>query len=411
VTDVRPELRRDPPTDLSGLGDHPALGARIRNEIRAGGPMPFARFMELALYDPEGGYYRSPDARPGRAGDFLTAPELHPIFGEMLARAVVDAWAGLGRPDPFVVREHGAGEGALAESMLGALQSTSAWPSIRYSPVEVDERRLARLRERLERAGLDDRLIDPSERPYDGIAFANEVLDALPVHRVRWRGDRLWELAVDVDPGDALVEVEVEPTTPSIAARLDAEGVRLVEGQTAEVCLALDDWIADAAAPLRGGLLVLIDYGAPAAQLYDPVRRRDGTLRAYVRHQVSADPYRFVGRQDLTAHVDVTAIESAAGAAGLATVGVTTQAEALVGLGIEDRLRVIQADPSTTLEDYTLLRSALVRLLDPAAMGRFRVMVFGREWPSEASLRLLSFRLPAHGAAARPGGTEAMQTD
>jgi SAM-dependent MidA family methyltransferase len=411
VADLRPELRRDPPTDLSDLGDHPGLGARIRDEIRAAGPMPFARFMGLALYDPEGGYYRSPDARPGRSGDFLTAPELHPIFGQMLARAVVDAWAGLGRPDPLVVREHGAGEGALAESMLGALQATPAWTSIRYSPVEVDERRLARLRERLERAGLDDRLIAPPEPPFDGIVFANEVLDALPVHRVRWRGDGLRELAVDVDPDGTLVEVEIEPVTPSIAARLDTEGIPLVDGQTAEVCLAYDDWIAEATAPLRGGLLVLIDYGAPAAELYDPVRRRDGTLRAYVRHQVSADPYRFVGRQDLTAHVDVTAIESAAHAAGLATVGITTQAEALIGLGIEARLREIQTDPATTFEDYTLLRSALLRLLDPAAMGRFRVMVFGREWPSEASLRLLSYRLPTRGGAARPGGVETIQAD
>ena len=128
--------------------------------------------------------------------------------------------------------------------------------------------------------------------------------------------------------------------------------------------------------------------------MYDPIRRRDGTLRAYVRHQVSDDPYRLVGRQDLTAHVDVTAVQRAAEAAGLTTLGITTQAEALMGLGVEDRLREIQADPATTFEDYTLLRSALMRLLDPAAMGRFRVMVFGRAWPPDAPLKLLAYRLP-----------------
>ena len=131
-------------------------------------------------------------------------------------------------------------------------------------------------------------------------------------------------------------------------------------------------------------MLLLIDYGAPAAELYDPVRRRDGTLRAYVRHQVHDDPYRHVGRQDLTAHVDVTAVERAAHAAGLTTIGITTQAEALMGLGIEARLQAIQADPATTFEDYALVRSALMRLLDPAAMGRFRVMAFGRGWPADA---------------------------
>jgi len=223
------------------------------------------------------------------------------------------------------------------------------------------------------------------------------VLDALPVHRVGRRGDRVVELAVRLDGDEDFVEVETEPTTPALAERLAAEGVELADGQTAEVCLALDDWIAAAAAPLRQGVLLLIDYGAPALELYDPVRRLDGTLRAYVRHQVHADPYRHVGRQDLTAHVDVTAVERAAAAAGLSTIGVTTQAEALMGLGIEARLQSIQADPATTFEEYTLVRSALMRLLDPAAMGRFRVMAFGRDWPpsgSEPPLGLFAFRLP-----------------
>ena len=157
-------------------------------------------------------------------------------------------------------------------------------------------------------------------------------------------------------------------------------------------------WIAGVASDLARGVLLLIDYGAPAAELYDPVRRRDGTLRAYVRHQVHDDPYRHVGRQDLTAHVDVTAVERAAHAAGLTTIGITTQAEALMGLGIEARLQAIQADPATTFEEYTLVRSALMRLLDPAAMGRFRVMAFGRDWPvaaAEPPLGLFAFRIPS----------------
>jgi len=393
IPGARPEIRRDPPTDLSDVQEHAGLAARIRDEIRTGGPMPFARFMELALYDPDGGYYRSAEARPGRGGDFLTAPELHPIFGEMLARAVEEAWHTLGEPDPFVVREHGAGEGALAIPLLGALPS-----QIRYAPVEIDERRLVALRERLEGAGLADRLLDPDDGvAVDGVVIANEVLDALPVHRLRRRGDRLREVAVDVNPDGAFVETEIEPTTPALAERLAAGSIELVDGQTAEIALGIDDWVASAAQGLRRGLLIVIDYGAPAADLYDPIRRKDGTLRAYVRHQVSADPYRFVGRQDLTAHVDVTAVERAAEAAGLTTLGITTQAEALMGLGIEDRLREIQADPATTMQQYTLLRSSLMRLLDPAAMGRFRVLVFGRDWPVGTTLAVLGYRI------ARPG--------
>jgi len=394
VTGFRPELRREPPADLSDLADDPGLAERIRAEIRATEPMPFARFMELALYDPDGGYYRSPEARPGRGGDFITAPELHPIFGELLARAVDDAWVTLGRPEPFSVVEHGAGAGALAVPMLAALP-----PVIGYHPVEVDERRVAELRQRLADAGLGERLVASLPSPFDGVILANEVLDALPVHRVRQRGDDLRELAVDVGADDRFVEVEIDPTTSALAERLAVEGIQLRDGQTAEIALALDGWVRESAAPLRRGLLILIDYGAPAVELYDPVRRRDGTLQAYVRHRLGDDPYRFVGRQDLTAHVDVTAVQHAAEAAGLTTLGLTTQAEALMALGIEERLREVQADPSTTMEAYTLLRASLLRLLDPAAMGRFRVMVFGRAWPGGETPRSLRYRL------ARPGST------
>jgi SAM-dependent MidA family methyltransferase len=389
VTDLRPELRRDPPTDLSDITEHPGLAARIRAEIHDGGPMPFDRFMELALYDPDGGYYRSSDARPGRSGDFLTAPELHPIFGELLGRAIQQVWDVLGRPEPFVVVEHGAGEGALAEPLLRATPA-----AIRYTPIEVDERRLAGLRSRLRAAGLGDRIEPPSSVPVDGVVLANEVLDALPVHRLRRRGDTIHELGVDVDAQGAFVEAEMADASAAAIDRLATERIELAEGQTVEVCLTLDSWLADATRSLRRGLVLLIDYGAPAAELYDPVRRRDGTLRAYLRHQVSDDPYRFVGRQDLTAHVDVTAVERTAHDAGLTTIGITTQAEALMGLGIEARLQMIQGDPATTFEAYALLRAALLRLLDPAAMGRFRVMGFGRDWPPEASLDLFGYRVP-----------------
>ena len=130
-----------------------------------------------------------------------------------------------------------------------------------------------------------------------------------------------------------------------------------------------------------GASLLLIDYGYPAAELYDPIRRRDGTLRAYVRHTVHDDPYAHVGRQDLTAHVDVDAVVRAADRAGLAHLGTTTQAEFLVGLGMDEHLRAIQTDPATTMESYLAVRSSVMRLLDPAATGRFRVMAFGRDWP------------------------------
>ena len=266
---------------------------------------------------------------------------------------------------------------------------------IRYEPIEVEPRRLEAIAARLEAAGHGARLTAPTstDRPVDGFFLANEVLDALPTHRVVARDGRLREVLVGIGEG-AFVDVEADPSTPALAARLADEGVTLADGQRAEICLAVDGWVAAAAAGLRRGVLLLIDYGYPAADLYDPVRRRDGTLRAYLRHRVHDDPYLHVGRQDLTAHVDVTAVERAASAAGLAHLGTTTQAEFLVGLGTEGLLAAIQADPATTMEAYLAVRSALVRLLDPAAMGRFRVMAFGRGWPDGPPLAGLGFRLP-----------------
>jgi SAM-dependent MidA family methyltransferase len=414
MDDPRAALRREPPTDLSTVGEDAALVARIRAEIVRDGPMTFARGMELALYDPDGGYYRGLDARPGRDGDFLTAPELHPIFGSSLALGVADIWDRLGRPVPFTVHEHGAGTGMLAVSLLGtlALERPDLFGILAYVPIEVEPRGIRAIEARLADAGLDASLRTPSssESRGAGVVIANEVLDALPVHRVRQRIAQLREVAVGIQADGTLVEVEVDPTTPDLARRLADEGVELADGQTAEICLAIEPWLSHAIEPLGRGALILIDYGARVPERYDPIRRGGGTLRAYVRHQVHDDPYRHIGRQDLTAHVDVTAVERVAHGLGLTTIGITSQAEALMGLGIEDRLRTAQADPATTHEAYTLLRSAIMRLLDPAAMGRFAVMVFGRDWPTTVDpaadpLRILSFSLPARRTSRRPSST------
>ena len=394
--ELTPGLRRDPAPQVEAVGQDEPLVGRIRDEIRRDGPITFARFMELAVYDPDGGYYRAGTARPGGDGDFLTAPETHPIFGAALARGLVEVWERLGRPDPFMLREYGAGTGTLALAIFDQLERdrSELAGAIRYDPVEIEARRLETLGQRLAAAGRAGVLADPDDRSRAivGVAFGNEVLDALPTHRVVAREGGLREVLVDVRD-DRFVDVEAEPTTPALVERLNAGPVHLADGQHAEICLALESWIADAAAGLERGLLLLIDYGYPAAELYDSRRRPGGTLRAYVAHRVHDDPYRHVGRQDLTAHVDVSAVERVAVAAGLLDLGTTTQAEFLVGLGIEGLLRAIQADPATTLEDYLAVRSALMRLLDPGAMGRFRVMGFGRRWPDGPSLAGFAFRL------------------
>jgi SAM-dependent MidA family methyltransferase len=386
--DDGPQLRRIQAADLDRVESDPVLVARIRSEIEDGGPITFARFMELALYDPETGYYRAVSARPGRAGDFLTAPEAHPIFGRAIARHVADVWDVLGRPPGFTIREVGSGGGALAEGLLAGLAAdgSALAGKVRYRPVEVEPRRLDEFRGRLAATGLAGRIEVDDGSPIVGVVAANEVLDALPTHRVVRRDGRLREVLVGLS-GAGFADVEDEPSTPALAERLASEGIELVEGQAAEICLALDPWVAEAAAGLTRGVLLLIDYGYPAWELYDPVRRPTGTVAAYLRQRAHGDLYHAIGRQDLTAHVDVTAVERAAAAAGLEHLGTTTQGRFLAALGAGDLLVELQSGPGARLQGYLEARAALVRMIDPAAMGGFRVVAFGRGLPVASVLR------------------------
>lgn len=393
--DRGPQLRRIPAADLDLVESDPILVARIRDEIDRAGPITFARFMEIALYDSEGGYYRASSARPGRGGDFITAPEAHSLFGRAIARHVDDVWVALDRPAGFTIREFGAGSGALAEGILAGLVADGSplAADVRYRAVEVDPRRLDELRDRLVTAGLGDRIEADDGAPIVGIVIANEVLDALPTHRVVRRDGRLREVHVGTS-NSGLVDVEDEPSTPALARRLAAEGIDLADGQVAEICLATDRWVANAAAGLARGAMLLIDYGHPAANLYDAVRRSAGTAVAYLGQQAHGDLYHAVGRQDLTAHVDVTAIERAAAAVGLHHLGTTTQGRFLAALGAGDLLVALQSGPTARLQDYLEARAALVRMIDPAAMGGFAVMSFGRGMPDDAAPRGLGAGSP-----------------
>jgi SAM-dependent MidA family methyltransferase len=406
---VEAGIRRVPELEPGPLPESdPDLVEAIRAEIGATGPMTFARFMALALYDPEHGYYTRPAAPParpsaarpaappaadrpaslgpGRAGDFLTAPEGHPIFGWSIARHLESVWEALDRPDRFVVREHGAGTGALAAGVLDGLRRSGSalLEAIRYQPTDASEARLEALARRIDALGLAKRLEPADDRPEAGAILANELLDALPVHRLQGGEDgELLEAYVGIAKGrEGFETVLGPPSTAALAERLAAEAIQLVPGQQAEVCLAIEGWLAAATAPLLRGSVLLIDYGYPAAELYS--EDRDSTLRAYSRHRVHADPFVAIGRQDLTAHVDLTAVARAAAAAGLDELGVTTQAKFLAAVGAGELLVALQSEEGMTLEGYLAARSALVRMLDPRATGRFAVLAFGRGLPADA---------------------------
>ncbi|HET7182454.1 MAG TPA: SAM-dependent methyltransferase [Candidatus Limnocylindrales bacterium] len=427
---IRVGIRRDPDLDPTAPlpASDPALVARIADEINALGPMTFARFMALALYDPEAGYYARPTTAqgPGRSGDFLTAPEGHPIFGWSIARFLEASWKAVGSPGRFVVREHGAGTGALAVGILDGLRRSASalLDAVEYQAVDVAPARRQALEARLADAGLATYLrdADADATPAPGAVIANELLDALPVHRVQGGPDgALFERFVTLGPGVDLEDaanagdaanaanaanaatfdtVLAAPSTLALAARLAAEGIALQEGQPAEICLEIDAWLAVATAPLERGVALLIDYGYPAGQLYEPAR--GSTLRAYHRHRVHADPFVAIGRQDLTAHVDLTAVERAARAAGLDRIGRTTQGPFLAALEAGELLVGLQSDPTTTLASYVEARSALMRMLDPRATGAFAVLAFGRGLPPGTRLPGFDGVPSASEATARP---------
>jgi SAM-dependent MidA family methyltransferase len=399
-----PGYRRETLPDPDAAGEDAWLVQALRDEIAATGPMCFARFMERALYEPGHGYYRRAEAGPGRAGaDFITAPEAHPIAGAALGRLLEQAWGAMGRPPSFTVAEPGAGTGALAAGLLGGLRDLGSplFRAIRYRPVEVEPARLDALRERLAAAGLADRLApsgdrDPAAASVIGAVVANEVLDALPVHRVIGRPGGPRELLVTTDDAGGFGWLEAEPTTPALAERLADEGIDLADGQVTEVCLAIDGWLAGATRHLARGPVILVDYAAEPADLHGP-GRPTGTLRTFARHAVGADPFRNVGRADLTATVDLAAVRAAAVRAGLAPIGETTQAELLARAGTTDLTDAYLHRPGATIQDALDLRSALARLMDPRGIGGFRVLAFGRGLPPGVAL-------PALQRFARPGG-------
>ncbi len=386
---MEPGYRRETLPDPESVGEDAELVTRIRAEIADEGPITFARFMERALYEPGHGYYRRPEAAPGRAaGDFLTAPEAHPIFGAVIGRLVEQAWDALGRPCPFTVTEPGAGTGALAAGLLGGLTDLGSplLDAIRYRPVEVEPARLDALHDRLAATGLEQHLVDDAPAADEvGAVVANEVVDALPVHRVIGRPGGIRELLVTTGADGVFEPLEAQPTTPALETRLREEGIELADGQVTEICLALDGWLETATRHLSRGVVVLVDYAEEPASLHAPTRP-SGTLRAFARHAVGGDPFRHVGRQDLTATVDLAAIRTAAIRAGLRPIGETTQAELVAALGAGDLTQAYLRRPGAGLQDALDLRSALARLLDPRGMGGFRVLVFGRGLSGETRL-------------------------
>ncbi len=388
-----------PPSD-EALAHSAHLQALIREQMAAaGGALPFWRFMELALYAPGLGYYSAGATKFGAAGDFVTAPELGPLFAECVAGALAPALRQCGPGARFL--EIGAGSGRFAGDAIAHLLELDAMPA-RYAILEPS----ADLRERQRRhlaatlpAGAFARvewLDGPMPDDWNGVLFANEVLDALPTPRFAIHDGEVFEEHVGLD-GDAFVRLD-RPADALLAAavrhvesQLDAP---FADGHRAELLPQLPYWLQAVAGGMRTGALLFVDYGYPRREYYDP-RRRDGTLRAFHRHRVVADVFARVGLQDITASVDFTALAEAGTGAGFDLAGYCSQASFLIGSGLEQRLAAHEARAADEAGRYALRQQAKL-LTVPGGMGeRFQVMGFARDVPLEAAFLLgdLCFRL------------------
>ena len=376
-------MSAQPADDFALAQGSTPLAAVIGGEIAAAGRITFERFMELALGHPQHGYYARPGLAWGRDGDYETSPEVHPIFGYLWARQIAECWERLGSPVVFDLVEPGAGSGAFMASMLDWLRARApgCHAAARVTVLDGHLRRVEEQRAALDARGHDvravllaDWLAEPD--PIEGIVISNELFDAFPVHLVERRGDELREWYVARVDGGLQLELG-EASTPDLAAYFARLGIEPGDGSRAEVSLAAADAMRALASRVGRGYILTIDYGYEAERLYASWRRM-GTLMAFRDHSPQPDPLAQPGLTDLTAHVDLTSLAAAAAESGFASAPPVSQTEALIALGIGEQLDAARARGASDLAAYATARAASETLLDPAGLGRVRVVVMGR---------------------------------
>jgi SAM-dependent MidA family methyltransferase len=368
-------MSRLPSPSPDALAHGRALAEYIRQAIeQAGGALSFAEYMRLALYAPGLGYYSAGARKFGEHGDFVTAPELSPLFSYCLARQAAQVLEELGGGE---ILEFGAGSGGMAADILAELERLDCLPT-RYFILELSADLRARQQDLLQARlpHLRDRVTWLDELPVTrlrGVLLANEVLDAMPVARFRVaENGEIEEFYVRQD-GDGFAWITRQAQEP---LRGQVAMLGLPAGYISELNPTLSAWCAALAESLEAGLILLIDYGFPRREYYHP-QRHQGTLMCHYRHHAHTDPFFYPGLQDITAHVDFTAVADAALAAGLELAGYTTQADFLLASGLEEMLAA--SDP-TDYAAHLALMQRIKPLIMPSEMGElFKVMGLSRE--------------------------------
>lgn len=366
---MNPELPQ--PSD-----DAAAASAALQQHIvatitAAGGWISFADYMALALYTPGLGYYSGGARKFGAAGDFVTAPELTPLFARSLASQLVQV---MQASSPNIL-EAGGGSGALATDLLLELERRQALPE-QYLILELSGELRARQAETLELRAphLLSRVqwLDTLPEAFSGCVIGNEVLDAMPVHLIDWQADGTVERGVGLDANQHFCW---QPRVPGAHLQAPLAALSVPSPYQSEINLAAAAWVAGWGDILQSGAVILIDYGFPRHEYYHP-QRHQGTLMCHYRHHAHGDPFWWPGLNDITAHVDFTAMAEAGFAAGLDVAGYTSQAAFLINCGLTDVLARTDAEAA---RDYLPQSRAVEKLINPAEMGElFKVIAFSK---------------------------------
>jgi SAM-dependent MidA family methyltransferase len=339
----------------------------------------FAEYMDLALYHSQVGYYANNAELIGEGGDFLTSPHLAADFGEMLAIQLHQIWEILNRPQLFNLVEMGAGRGLLAVQILIYVEREhpAFFQAIDYIIIETSAAMIAA--QQLKLKDLPVRWCQWDEIPNNSIVgcfLSNETIDAFPVHQVTLVDGKLQEVYLTSEPDGNLKEIIGELSTDRLRDYWQLNKVEILRyqhGYRTEVNLAALDWLKTVAQKLQRGYIISIDYGYTADRYYNPMRSQ-GTLQCYYQHSYHNDPYLHIGKQDITAHVDFTALQNHGESLGLHTIGFTQQGMFLMALGLGDRIAAI-ASSSGDIQSLLSRRQNLHQLIDPMGLGKFGVLI------------------------------------
>lgn len=356
--------------------DYEDLRVKITDQIGKKGKITFADFMDLALYDSKYGYYTTKKDILGKRGDYYTSSDVHPVFGELIARQLEQMWVILGK-DNFTVVEVGAGKGWLCNDILSFIKNMfpEFFEKIEYKIVEINKNIVGEQSVILK--GLEDKISWESLlpegftfEPIDGCFLSNEFVDSLPVHQVIFQNDCLKEIFVTTKDGE-FFEVIDELSDPVLQDYFKDININLREGQKAEVNLRALDWIRNVSDYFKRGFIITIDYGYLAEDLYSEDRSR-GTLMCYHKHTTTENPFVRVGNQDITSHVNFSSLMKVGKESGLETTGFTRQSHFLIALGILNRMK----EPHEDIERILTMKN----LIMPGGIGDiFKVLIQHKE--------------------------------